>query len=47
MGEIVDSLYAAYAYLPEGWVARVRLSWNKHGTLVEIETGVEPRAHEK
>ncbi|MFZ6751936.1 formimidoylglutamate deiminase [Undibacterium sp. Dicai25W] len=41
-----QSLFAANAYLPQGWTKNVRLHWDAAGALIEIEVGIQVRAGE-
>jgi len=40
------SLFAANAYLPQGWTCNVRLHWNADGALTEIELSAQRQANE-
>ena len=40
------SVFASHAYLPQGWTDQVRLHWNAHGDLTQVETGVQPQTGE-
>ena len=41
------SLFAHHAYLPQGWTSNVRLHWDAHGDLSQIELHVQAQAQEK
>lgn len=43
----MNSLYARHAYLPQGWVDNVRLTWNSDGDLSAIEENAQALAGEK